>query len=270
MLPEKRKREEICAVSVQERKDLVKLVHEANLCPISHTLPVVPVIAEDGHIYEQEAIKKWFLEKSTSPLTNKPMGRRLIPSHAARQTIEALTESGKLDEWGSWETAAFHIEKAKAHLTGAVPGGDAAAAALLDRVFDNVEGAAFLRLPDETRNAVAVLRDLLALRRQAADLAGRGGAAGIGAEFFAVGEGARGRSDRSPPSPSYSPTSPSYHPMPPHTAGRRTARRGVTPPPSYAYRPNGQYDSSLHRDGPRHYHDGPIATSRTIQVAGRV
>ena len=38
-----------------------------------------PVLAEDGRVYCRPCIEKWFRVKSTSPLTNLPIGRRLEP-----------------------------------------------------------------------------------------------------------------------------------------------------------------------------------------------
>ena len=46
-------------------------------CPIVFELPIHPVIAKNGNIYEQGAIKKWLNEKRTSPSTNLPMDREL-------------------------------------------------------------------------------------------------------------------------------------------------------------------------------------------------
>ena len=48
------------------------------MCPISYELPVDPVLAEDGNIYERECIKRHLAKKQTSPINNTPMGTRLI------------------------------------------------------------------------------------------------------------------------------------------------------------------------------------------------
>ena len=48
------------------------------LCPITHALPVDPVTAEDGHVYERSAIEDWLSKgRHTSPITNEAMGTRL-------------------------------------------------------------------------------------------------------------------------------------------------------------------------------------------------
>ncbi|CAF1478412.1 unnamed protein product, partial [Rotaria sordida] len=41
------------------------------LCPITHQLFKDPVLAEDGHTYEREAIVKWIQEHGTSPITRQ-------------------------------------------------------------------------------------------------------------------------------------------------------------------------------------------------------
>ena len=47
-----------------------------------------PVIASDGHSYEREAIAKWLLFSSLSPLTGKPLPDKvLLPNHCLRSQI---------------------------------------------------------------------------------------------------------------------------------------------------------------------------------------
>ena len=67
------------------------------LCPITQELPVQPVMAEDGKIYEREAIVEWFARKATSPSTNAAIGTRLLPVVQARNTIESLIQSGAIE-----------------------------------------------------------------------------------------------------------------------------------------------------------------------------
>ncbi len=57
------------------------------VCPITQELPIDPVMAEDGKIYERNAILEWFSEKGpriTSPSTNARMGTRLLPAVQTR------------------------------------------------------------------------------------------------------------------------------------------------------------------------------------------
>ena len=43
------------------------------VCPITLEVFRDPLIAQDGHAYEREAITKWILEHGTSPLTREPL-----------------------------------------------------------------------------------------------------------------------------------------------------------------------------------------------------
>ena len=53
------------------------------ICPITLLLPIDPVAAEDGRIYEHAAILRHIKGHDTdslkSPMTNEPMGPRLLP-----------------------------------------------------------------------------------------------------------------------------------------------------------------------------------------------
>ena len=43
------------------------------VCPLTRMLPHDPVTAEDGRLYEREAIHRWLREEMTSPVTRQPM-----------------------------------------------------------------------------------------------------------------------------------------------------------------------------------------------------
>ena len=88
--------------SPQEKKQKVALTTIAKefVCPITQELPISPVTAEDGKVYEETAIREWFSKKDgepTSPSTGAVIGTRLLPAPQARNTIEALVESGAID-----------------------------------------------------------------------------------------------------------------------------------------------------------------------------
>jgi len=74
------------------------------VCPITLELPIDPVIAEDGRVYERSAIEKHFETKTKSeqplrsPYTNLPMGKRLLPSPQTKSLIESMIESGVVSE----------------------------------------------------------------------------------------------------------------------------------------------------------------------------
>lgn len=62
------------------------------VCPISHELPVDPVIAEDGRVYERECIEKWLAQRKTSPVTNQPMGPKVLETVQVRSMVRAVAE----------------------------------------------------------------------------------------------------------------------------------------------------------------------------------
>jgi hypothetical protein len=54
---------------------------------------VDPVIAADGHSYEQAAIERWFLTHMTSPMTGAVLSSRVVvPNHKLRAIIADLGE----------------------------------------------------------------------------------------------------------------------------------------------------------------------------------
>lgn len=67
------------------------------VCPITGNLPVDPVMAEDGRIYERDAIEQWFQTNDgtqcPSPMTNKMIGRHLVEAIQQRNIIENLVEN---------------------------------------------------------------------------------------------------------------------------------------------------------------------------------
>ena len=91
-------RDEADANAEKKQKTLTTIAKEV-ICPITHELPIKPVTAEDGKIYEEKAIREWFSKKDgdpTSPSTGAVIGTKLFPAPQARNTIEALIESGAI------------------------------------------------------------------------------------------------------------------------------------------------------------------------------
>ena len=79
---------------------------EELICPITFELPIDPVTAEDGRVYERCAIEDWIARpgKLKSPTANTPMGPRLYPAKQVRNIIERMVRTGaisgpKADEW---------------------------------------------------------------------------------------------------------------------------------------------------------------------------
>ena len=64
------------------------------VCAITQELPLDPVTAEDGNIYERSAIEEWLSRQQKSPMTNQPMGTKLLPAFQIRSMIETMVRSG--------------------------------------------------------------------------------------------------------------------------------------------------------------------------------
>jgi hypothetical protein len=68
------------------------------ICPITHELPLDPVTAEDGHVYERRAIAYWLQKRLKSPVTNRVMGPCLRPATKVRNIVGRIVHSGVLDD----------------------------------------------------------------------------------------------------------------------------------------------------------------------------
>ena len=74
------------------------------VCPITFSLPVDPVTAEDGNVYERSAIEEWLKQQLKSPVTNLAMGTKLLPALRVKNMIRTMVSSGaltgdKVDAW---------------------------------------------------------------------------------------------------------------------------------------------------------------------------
>jgi len=96
------------------------------VCPITQSLLVNPVLAEDGHVYEADAVAKWLNMKRRSPKTNMHMGRKLIECHVVRQSVGEIVESGVIEDDAAAE---WHLETGKLQAVDKVPGGTTGALA---------------------------------------------------------------------------------------------------------------------------------------------
>ena len=82
------------------------------VCPLTQELPVNPVIASDGHVYEQSAfqqlvsVAKAENKPLRSPITKQKMRRRAYPVHSSKNVIGHVVKSGTLDEsmCSNWKT----------------------------------------------------------------------------------------------------------------------------------------------------------------------
>ena len=106
-MPPKRGRAAAEDETSQELRRTKSAVNEAMnefLCPITFSLPVDPVMAEDGNVYERSAIEEWLEQQRKSPVTNLAMGTKLLPALRVKNMIRAMVTSGtltgdKVDEW---------------------------------------------------------------------------------------------------------------------------------------------------------------------------
>ena len=88
------------AVDPKKMRESINDAAKEFICPITHALPVDPVMAKDGKIYEREAILEWFRKKdgdATSPSTGRVIDTELVPVVQVRNTIESLIQTGAIE-----------------------------------------------------------------------------------------------------------------------------------------------------------------------------
>ena len=81
-------------------KPKTKSVLETLTCPITLELPLDPVMADDGIIYERSSIEEHLQRSDKSPIKNVRMGNKLIESHQVKSMIESLVENAADKEQG--------------------------------------------------------------------------------------------------------------------------------------------------------------------------
>ena len=112
------------------------------VCPITHELPVDPVTAEDGRVYERSAIEEWLGQHEKSPHTNEPMGTKLLPATQVKNLIASMVRSGAIsgDKAGAW-TKKLEGEKEVEEMRQKAEAGDAEAMmSLADWYQDGTNG----------------------------------------------------------------------------------------------------------------------------------
>eukprot|EP00727_Mastigamoeba_balamuthi_P014662 m51a1_g9821 hypothetical protein (2448) ;mRNA; f:1895526-1905660 len=63
------------------------------LCPITLEIMRHPVVAPDGYVYEESAIKRWISSKKTSPVTGAKMKKAdLVPCNTIKDAIKAFMD----------------------------------------------------------------------------------------------------------------------------------------------------------------------------------
>ena len=114
------------------------------VCPITQELPLDPVTAEDGRVYERRSIEEWFSTRPEarvkSPITNVLMGKRLLPAVQVRNTIKSMVQSGALSgaKADAWKMR-LQEEKVVAAMRVRAEGGESVA--LRHRVVTRPDGA---------------------------------------------------------------------------------------------------------------------------------
>ena len=110
-------------------REFAEKTAEELMCAISYDLPVDPVTAEDGIVYERALITKWIKEVEAeekplkSPKLNTPMGPRLFPATQVRNTIQEMVRSGavsgpKADAWAKRIADGELVKKTRALAEG--------------------------------------------------------------------------------------------------------------------------------------------------------
>ena len=119
-------------------KEFVDDAVEELIRPITTELPVDPVMAEDGRVYERRAIEDWIARPGElkSPTANTPMGPRLFPAKQVRNVIERMVRTGAISgpKAEAWSKKLVEEEEVKAVRTAA-EGGDAGAMRDLGRWY---------------------------------------------------------------------------------------------------------------------------------------
>ena len=169
-----------CEEAIEQLKRTKSAVDEAFaelVCPITQSLPIDPVTAEDGNVYERHAIADWLKKNKRSPLTNVAMGDRLLPALKVKNLIRAMVKSGaitgvKADAW----QAMFKEEENVEEWRRRAEAGEGWAMYNMGGSYDKGRG-----LPKDATQALAWFR-----RADAAGHAGGTGALGV---FIAAGYG---------------------------------------------------------------------------------
>ena len=101
--------------SAPETNKTCQAIAKEFICPITHDLPFDPVTAEDGRVYERNAIQVFIDRNSNnlnSPFTGERMGSKLLPSPQIRNIIEQAIDNGDItgDLADSWITKRIQKE----------------------------------------------------------------------------------------------------------------------------------------------------------------
>lgn len=88
----------------------LQTLRESCTCPISKDVMKDPVVTVDGHVYERAEIVKWFRNHDTSPLTNEPISKEILPVHALRTMCQLLQEKKEQVTLVNWNGTATTLQ----------------------------------------------------------------------------------------------------------------------------------------------------------------
>tara|TARA_B110000046_G_scaffold168279_1_gene186575 strand:+ start:1755 stop:2504 length:750 start_codon:yes stop_codon:yes gene_type:complete len=113
-MPSKRARDDTAQEFQNHKKEVNDAVAEF-VCPITQSLPLDPVMADDGKVYEKYAISEWLSKHQRSPLTNETMSTRLVPALQIKNMIRTMVRSGAIigdnaEEWRQKIKDEDHVE----------------------------------------------------------------------------------------------------------------------------------------------------------------
>lgn len=79
-------------------------------CPITGQIFKDPVMAEDGYIYEKTAIKDWFRENNTSPLTNLEISKTLNKCYTFNAIVEEYLQFHPQERDKQYKLSTDHLD----------------------------------------------------------------------------------------------------------------------------------------------------------------
>mmetsp|Transcript_3978 Transcript_3978/g.9095 ORF Transcript_3978/g.9095 Transcript_3978/m.9095 type:complete len:269 (+) Transcript_3978:853-1659(+) len=100
----------------KRRKSAMDEIVKEFICPISLELPVEPVTAEDGRVYNRADIQKHIdnADNLRSPVTGAPMGPTLVPAVQVQNSLHALIEGGEVEDDSAGRLKEFTATRKKA------------------------------------------------------------------------------------------------------------------------------------------------------------
>jgi ankyrin repeat protein len=88
-------------------------IPESFKCPMTQSLFIEPVVAEDGYTYEKQVIEKWIAENGTSPLTTEKISNRLVINQDKKNQILSFAKENKLCTPEQFSKAVFEAANTK-------------------------------------------------------------------------------------------------------------------------------------------------------------